>query len=92
MIEIINKNILEGKIPKLEERYADNDYLIDKLRNSLMHGNIRTHINDGGELEFIFSDIYKGRHDEVRIESNELADFSTQAEFYENIPNDSGYY
>lgn len=92
MIEIINKNILEGKIPKLEERYADNDYLIDKLRNSLMHGNIRTHINDRGELEFIFSDIYKGRHDEVRIESNELADFSTQAEFYENIPNDSGYY
>ena len=91
MIKKINENILKGKVPREEEKDAYKDYWMDKLRNSLMHGNISTDINKNGNLEFVFTDIFKGRNDEIRLESESLKEFSLQEIFYSNIPNDYGY-
>ena len=84
----ISKFFVEGKIPQEESNFAGNYYFIERLRNSLMHGNISTSINDKSELEFIFSDIHNSRVETIRIESKYLDKFVKQKLFYEGIPNE----
>ncbi|EOA3011309.1 MULTISPECIES: hypothetical protein [Enterococcus] len=87
MGKFINKKILANEISADNELFSDKYYILERLRNSLMHGHIKVKINEKNKLIFVFSDNYNNRCESVEIESQELTDFSKQELFYRGLPN-----
>lgn len=71
----INERIIEHSIPSEEAANVCNDYYIDKIRNALMHGHISVKEESNDDLSFIFSDIYKGRNEQIGIKSSSIPEF-----------------
>lgn len=61
-------------------------YIVERMRNSLMHGNIEILLNNKGEIEFIFRDKYNKRDEVISIILEDLEEFLSQKCLYTGIP------
>ena len=50
-------------------------YIVERMRNSLMHGHIEILLNNKGEIEFIFRDKYNQREEVISIILEDLEEF-----------------
>ena len=69
------------EVDKIGIKFIKNIYVMERLRNSLMHGHIRFGINRENQIEYIFSDIHNTRIEEIHIEANKLKTFLIQSSF-----------
>lgn len=61
-------------------------YIVERMRNSLMHGNIEILLNNKGKIEFIFRDKYNKRDEVISIILEDLEEFLSQKCLYTGIP------
>lgn len=61
-------------------------YIVERMRNSLMHGHIEILLNNKGEIEFIFRDKYNQREEVIFIILEDLEEFLSQKCLYKDIP------
>lgn len=61
-------------------------YIVERMRNSLMHGHIEILLNNKGEIEFIFRDKYNQREEVISIILEDLEEFLFQKCLYKDIP------
>ena len=61
-------------------------YIVERMRNSLMHGHIEILLNNKGEIEFIFRDKYNQREEVISIILEDLEEFLSQKCLYKDIP------
>lgn len=61
-------------------------YIVERMRNSLMHGNIEILMNNKGKIEFIFRDKYNKRDEVISIILEDLEEFLSQKCLYTGIP------
>lgn len=61
-------------------------YIVERVRNSLMHGNIEILLNVKGEIEFIFRDKYNKRNEVISIVLEDLEEFLSRQCLYREIP------
>lgn len=60
-------------------------YIVERMRNSLMHGHIEILLNPKGEIEFIFRDKYNKRNEVISIILEDLEEFLSQQCLYRGI-------
>ncbi len=72
-----NNNILVGQLQH---------YIIERMRNAMMHGNINISIAGNGEVIVIFSDIYNKREDNIKISLDELKVCLLQDCLFKDVP------
>ena len=61
-------------------------YIVERMRNSLMHGHIEILLNKKGEIEFVFRDKYNKRNEVISIILEDLEEFLSQQCLYSGIP------
>ena len=61
-------------------------YIVERMRNSLMHGHIEILLNKKGEVEFVFRDKYNKRNEVISIILEDLEEFLSQQCLYSGIP------
>ena len=61
-------------------------YIVERMRNSLMHGHIEILLNKKGEIEFVFRDKYNQREEVISIILEDLEEFLSQQCLYSGIP------
>ena len=61
-------------------------YIVERMRNSLMHGHIEILLNKKGEIEFVFRDKYNKRDEVISIILEDLEEFLSQKCLYTGIP------
>lgn len=61
-------------------------YIVERMRNSLMHGNVGIQLNNKGKIEFIFRDKYNKRDETISIILEDLEKFLSQQCLYSEIP------
>ena len=61
-------------------------YIVERMRNSLMHGNVGILLNNKGKIEFIFRDKYNKRDETISIILEDLEKFLSQQCLYSEIP------
>lgn len=61
-------------------------YIIERMRNALMHGNIQATINRKGQVGFVFLDNYNKRTDRIEISLEKLKKFLSQECLYNGVP------
>lgn len=61
-------------------------YIVERVRNSLMHGHIEILLNAKGEIEFVFRDKYNKRNEVISIILEDLEEFLSQQCLYRGIP------
>lgn len=74
MVNYINKKIIEGKIEENNAKYGNVYYILERIRNAIMHGNIKILLENNNVL-FKFLDKYNSREDVLNIELNKLKNF-----------------
>ena len=74
MVNYINKKIIEGKIEENNAKYGNVYYILERIRNAIMHGNIKILLENNNVL-FKFLDKYNSREDVLSIELNKLKNF-----------------
>ena len=57
MVNYINKKIIEGKIEENNAKYGNVYYILERIRNAIMHGNIKILLENNNVL-FKFLDKY----------------------------------
>lgn len=65
--------------------YKNEHYVLKKLRNALMHGNIRFKMDCNQGAVFVFDDKYHDRINTIEIAEKLFAKFLEQEELYKNI-------
>lgn len=61
-------------------------YIVERMRNSLMHGRIEILLNNKGKIEIVFRDKYNKRNEVISIILEDLEEFLTQECLYRGIP------
>lgn len=61
-------------------------YIVERMRNSLMHRHIEILLNKKGEIEFVFRDKYNKRNEVISIILEDLEEFLSQQCLYSGIP------
>ena len=61
-------------------------YVIERVRNSLMHGNVNCEVTQQGEILVVFTDSFNKRKDVIKILLKELKHFLSQKILYSGIP------
>ena len=74
MVNYINKKIIEGKIEENNAKYGNVYYILERIRNAIMHGNIKILLENNNIL-LKFLDKYNSREDVLSIELNKLKNF-----------------
>lgn len=74
MVNYINKKIIEGKIEENNAKYGNIYYILERIRNAIMHGNIKILLENNNVL-FQFLDKYNSRKDVLSIKLNKLKNF-----------------
>lgn len=64
-------------------------YVVERIRNSLMHGNFNIEATSKGEILVIFTDTYNKRSDVIRVPLNKLKVFLCQPSLYVGIPSET---
>lgn len=65
---------------------AKQKYVIERVRNSLMHGNINCEVTKSGEVLVVFTDSFNKRNDVIKILLCDLKCFLNQKALYTGIP------
>lgn len=65
---------------------ATQRYVVERVRNALMHGNIDCEVTKLGEVLVVFTDCFNKRKDEVKILLSDLKKFLAQDALYAGIP------
>lgn len=76
----VNKNAEENSIQH---------YIMERMRNALMHGHIGVTISRKGEVIFAFSDVYHKREEKIGISLNNLKLFLSQKCLYSGVPQET---
>ncbi|MDO5340382.1 MAG: hypothetical protein Q4E78_09795, partial [Eubacteriales bacterium] len=61
-------------------------YIVERMRNALMHGNIEILLNSKGKIELVFRDKYNKRNEVISIILEDLEEFLSQKCLYTGIP------
>ena len=61
-------------------------YIVERMRNSLMHGHVEILLSNEGKIEFVFRDKYNKRDEVISIILEDLEDFLSQECLYTGIP------
>ncbi|WP_099468464.1 hypothetical protein [Konateibacter massiliensis] len=72
-----DNNITESKLQ---------NYIIERMRNALMHGHVEVSISRRGEVIFSFLDIYNKREEKIQISLDKLKKFLSQECLYNGVP------
>lgn len=64
-------------------------YIVERMRNSLMHGFLEILLNDKGKIEFVFRDRYNKRVEVISITLENLEEFLSQQCLYTGIPKET---
>ncbi len=64
-------------------------YIIERMRNAFMHGNIGVSLCKAGEILFVFSDIHNKRKEKVEISLSNLKVFLEQKCLYYGVPQET---
>lgn len=80
--DALNKYVTDNKVTE----YSKQKYVIERVRNSLMHGNISCEVEEKGEIIIIFTDSFNNRKDVIKISLNSLERFLNQDCLYAGIP------
>ncbi len=86
-----DENDLKKYINNNGNKLSIHNYIIERLRNSLMHGRIDVSIDNKGTLLFIFTDKHNNREETIKITLDDLRSFLSQKCLYENVPKDTSY-
>lgn len=89
---LYNKNDLEKYIKNKGNKVLLQNYIIDRMRNALMHGKIGISLNSKGNIVFVFTDKYNKREEKIKICFNNLQSFLNQKVLYENIPKETSFF
>ena len=65
---------------------ATQRYVVERVRNALMHGNINCEVTKMGEVLVVFTDCFNKRKDEVKILLSDLKKFLAQDTLYVGVP------
>lgn len=88
---LYKENDLKKYIENNENKVSLQNYIIDRMRNSLMHGRIDISLNNKGNIIFVFTDKYYKREEKIEILFNDLQNFLNQKILYENIPTETSF-
>lgn len=80
--ESLKKYVTDNKI----EKDGTQKYIIERIRNSLMHGNVNIETTLKGEILMVFTDIYNKRCDVVKATLAKIKTFLCQSCLYAGIP------
>lgn len=61
-------------------------YIVDRIRNAVMHGNLNISIDHWNKIIIIFSDIYNNRKEEIQVSLENLRIFLSQKCLYDGVP------
>lgn len=89
---LYNEDDLKKYIKNNENMVSVQNYIIDRMRNALMHGRIDISLNSKGNIIFVFTDKYYKREEKIKIHFNDLKSFLNQKELYENIPKETSFF
>lgn len=67
-------------------------YIIDRMRNSLMHGTILFELDELGNIYFVFVDQYNNREEKIKIVLEKLELFLAQSSLYKDMPVETPIY
>ena len=83
--EALRKYVIDNSIKK----DGTQKYVVERIRNSLMHGNFNIEATSKGEILVIFTDTYNKRSDVIRVPLNKLKVFLCQPSLYVGIPSET---
>lgn len=75
IVKYINTLICEGKMSEDEARTGDKNYVLERFRNALVHGNIKLDLEGANQVNVYFNDKWNKREEQLKIELNKLIDF-----------------
>lgn len=64
-------------------------YIVERMRNALMHGNVNVRLDENGSIRFVFSDIHNKRCDEISVLAYQLDSFLVQPNLYSGVPKET---
>lgn len=64
-------------------------YIVERMRNALMHGHIEILLDKSSEIVFRFSDIYNKRSEKIEVTFDALRSFLSQKCLYDGVPQDT---
>lgn len=83
--ELLDKYVENNNILKDELQH----YIIERMRNALVHGNIGISLSEKGEVRFIFLDIYNKREEKIEIYYDDFNKFLSQECLYNGVPKET---
>lgn len=83
--EALRKYVIDNRIKK----DGTQKYVVERIRNSLMHGNFNIEATSRGEILVIFTDTYNKRSDVIKVTLNKLKVFLCQPSLYVGIPSET---
>ena len=83
--EALRKYVIDNSIKK----DGTQKYVVERIRNSLMHGNFNIEATSRGEILVIFTDTYNKRSDVIKVTLNKLKVFLCQPSLYVGIPSET---
>ena len=86
MFEFDDKKMFEYISHNHIEENKEQHYIIERMRNALMHGNIDLELRRDGEPVFLFIDSHNTRREIIKIPYTKLKLFLKQACLYSGIP------
>ncbi|QIB69297.1 hypothetical protein Ami103574_08155 [Aminipila butyrica] len=81
----LNKYVIDNNVYESPLQH----YVIERMRNALMHGHIDVLIGENGEVIFIFSDNYNKRKEKIEITLDNLKSFLSQECLYNGVPKET---
>lgn len=83
--ESLEKYVIDNNVKESPLQH----YVIERMRNALMHGHIEVSISRKGEVIFVFSDIYNKREEKIEISLDKLKIFLSQKCLYSGVPEET---
>lgn len=64
-------------------------YIIERMRNSLMHGRVEVLLNDREKIDIVFRDKFNNRNETIAVTLEDMEKFLEQQFLYTGIPNET---
>lgn len=61
-------------------------YIVERMRNSLMHGRVGISLNDRGKIDIVFQDKFNNRNEIIAVTLEDMENFLEQQCLYTGIP------
>lgn len=73
-------------------KYKEQMYIVERMRNSVMHGNISFKIDLSGNIAVVLIDKYNNRAEKIEVKLEDLEDFLLNSKLYEDILEETPIY